>query len=642
MRKPITFTAIITILASSPCFAAPTSTVAVAMRDGVQLATDVYVPDGPGPFPVVVMRTPYDRASGTGTGDALRDAGVATVVQDMRGRFDSQGTDCIFRCDGDDGFDTLAWVEQQSWCNGRVVTWGGSALGIVQYMAAVHAPPVLDAMWADVATPSAFEHMLFQGGAFRQSMIEGWLQGQGSEFFLQDLAAHPFDDGFYDPVQTSDRFSLVTVPAVHYGGWYDIFGQGTIDAFVGYQHEGGAGAKGKQKLVMGPWTHAINTVAAGELVYPDNASGVPGGSDEMLVTWLLYHLGLNPDPAGVDAIPAVQYYVMGDVGDPGAPGNEWRSANDWPVPAAPVRMHLHPDGTLSESCPSTDGGTTGYSYDPLDPTPTIGGANLLIPAGPMDQSAVEARPDVITFTTPVLTAPMEITGRVKAFLWVETDVVDTDVVVRMTDVHPDGRSMLVLDGVLRLGYRNGAKALAPMTPGEPELVAVDLWSTSIILNAGHRLRVSITSSNAPRFWPNPNDGTTYGQVSNPVVANVAILHDAAHASYIELPDPNRPEDAINVCWQGGGDAGMDEPDVSDSGQDVVVMEDGGADGGADGAADGGAAGGGGGGSVTTPKPGDEDGGCGCRVGADQPLRGPGFLLLIGIAGWFWRRRSTWH
>ena len=243
------------LLHTGPVFSAPTQTTMVSMSDGVGLATDVYLPDGAGPFPVVVMRTPYDRAGVEETGDNLRAAGVATVAQDLRGRFDSEGVDCVFLCDGQDGFDTLAWVEAQSWCNGKVATLGGSALGIVQYMAAVNSPPVLDAMWVEVATPTVYEHAFFQNGAFRQSMMEGWLEGQGSSFFLQDLVTHPFDDGFWDSAQTSDRYDQVTAAAVHYGGWYDIFTQGTIDAFVGYQHEGGAGAKGESRSwswVRGP------------------------------------------------------------------------------------------------------------------------------------------------------------------------------------------------------------------------------------------------------------------------------------------------------------------------------------------------------------------------------------------------------
>ncbi|HNS95875.1 MAG TPA: CocE/NonD family hydrolase [Polyangiaceae bacterium] len=614
MRRLLPVCCALCCLAPAYAFANPSFTGPVTMRDGVALATDVYLPEGPGPFPVLVARTPYDKAGGQGIGDGLRDAGVVTVVQDTRGRFASQGVDCLFQCDGEDGFDTLAWVAAQPWCNGRVVTWGGSALGIVQYMAAVHAPPALDAMWVEVATPTVYQHAFFQNGAFRQSMMEGWLAGQHSDFFLDTLAEHPLDDGTWDSVQTADRYDQVIVPGVHYGGWYDIFNQGTIDAFVGYQHHGGPGAKGKQKLVMGPWTHALNTTQAGELTYPSNAAGVPGGTDTMLVTWLAHYLGFELSSAAVDAIPTVQYYVMGDVKDPSAPGNTWRSADDWPIPAAPVRMHLHPGGMLDESCPTVNDARTSYLYDPAFPSPTKGGANLLIPAGPVDQTIVENRSDVIVFSSAVLTKPMEITGRIRASLWVETDAVDTDINVRLTDVYPDGRSMLVLDGVQRLGYRNGSGSLEPVPIGQPIPVTVDLWSTSIILAAGHKLRVSITSSNAPRFWPNPNDGSTYRNTKSPTKANVSILHDQQHPSYVELPDPNRPDTDITVCDP--HDAGAEASTDGSVTHDAPHAEDGAIETGVDASVDaplledaldtkeGGSS------SAATA---EGDGGCGCRT-----------------------------
>jgi hypothetical protein len=634
MRHPSLAVFVALAFVPSLALAAPSFTQSVAMRDGIELATDVYLPGTQSPFPVVVIRTPYNKVGGQGVGDGLRDAGIATVVQDSRGRFASQGVDCVFRCDGEDGFDTLAWVAQQTWCNGRVVTWGGSALGIAQYMAAVHAPPVLDAMWADVATPTVYQHAFFQNGAFLQSLMETWLAGQGSEFFLQTFAEHPLDDGTWDTVETADRFGKVVVPAVHYGGWYDIFIQGTIDAFVGYQHAGGPGAKGKQKLVMGPWTHGVNTTQAGELTYPSNALGVPGGTDEMLVKWLLHYLGIQPNSADVDAIPAVQYYVMGDVTDPSAPGNVWRTADDWPIPAAPIRMHLQPGGVLGESCPPPSGGRTSYVYDPASPSPTKGGANLSIPAGSFDQSEIEARSDVITFTSPTLTAPMEITGRVRARLWVETDAVDTDVNVRMTDVYPDGRSMLVLDGVQRLGYRNGPSSLVPVPAGQPVPVTVDLWSTSIILQAGHRLRVSITSSNAPRFWPNPNDGTTYGGSASPKVANVSILHDEERASFLEVPNPDRPDTDVTVC------------DPSDAGVEADAFVDAGgypdADADADTEVDAQQVDAGTHDDAATGKDGgrtsssEADGGCGCRAARTRSF-GYGWLFMIGWVVVAWRR-----
>ncbi|MBI5534461.1 MAG: CocE/NonD family hydrolase [Deltaproteobacteria bacterium] len=615
------------------------------MRDNVRLATDIYLPtSGAGPWPVVLHRTPYGKA---GFGDAaknLQGAQVASIAQDTRGRFDSEGTDCIFGCDGNgtlkDGLDTMLWLQQQPFFNGKLVTWGGSATGIVQYMAATASPPDLTAMWVQVATPTLYDHILFQGGVFRKELLEGWLKAQGSEFFLQDIAAHPLNDSFWAPVQTANAYGAVQVPAMHWGGWYDIFTQGTIDAFVGYQHQGGAGAKGTQKLVMGPWTHGgIGTVHQGELTYPSNAAGPPAGSDQILLTWLSHYLGLQPNQAAIDAIPAVQYYVMGAAGEANAPGNVWRSANDWPVPAAPIRQYLHSQGLLAEECPSASDPPSLYTYDPSNPSPTLCGGNLTIPAGPCDQTSAEARSDIVVFSTPVLTSPMEITGRIKAHLWVSADVPDTDVAVRMTDVYPDQRSMLVQDGILRLATRGKNDSLQMLASGEVIEAVIDLWSTSIIINAGHRLRISVTSSNSPRFRPSPNDGTSYGAPSNPVPAHVILHHSADRPSYIELPNPQRKESEVVVCGAAGaggsggsggsggasGSAGMAGTGAAGSGTDASFGPD-------SNATDAG-------GSGLAPAGTADDGGCGCRTSSGSTQASVAGWLLVAV-GWLRRVRES--
>ena len=585
--------------------AQPDSTAMVAMRDSVELATDIYLPTGAEPWPVVLIRTPYRKSGVQDTGNALSDNGIAVVVQDLRGRFASQGTDCIFRCDGNDGFDTIAWVDAQSWSDGHIVSYGGSAVGIVQYMAAAKAPPALTAMYTIVATPSLYDELFFHGGVLRQNMVESWLEAQGSSFFLTDIVAHPLADSFWAPVQTAPDFGDVTVPAVHLGGWYDIFGQGTIDAFVGYQHSGGVGAAGKQKLIMGPWGHGIPAQTVGELTYPASAADIPGGLDALLLLWLQHYLGVAVNQSAIDAIPAVQYYVMGDVDDSAAPGNEWRTATAWPLPAAPIRLHLQPDGTLAEACPAGPPATSGYSYDPADPSPTIGGANLFLAAGPHDQRSIEARDDVVVFETPVLAAPLEITGRIMAHVWVEIDTVDADLMVRLSDVYPDGRSMLISDGAARLALRGTNDTLTPLSAGEIVEAVVDLWSTSIVIAAGHRLRVSITSSNSPRFFANPNDGTSYGGSATPRTVVVRLFHDIAHPSYLELPDPGRDSAEVTICAPAAADAG---PGLADGG----IGGDAGA-------------------SF------DDAGGC-CRVGNDSGASSSVWLGLLLFLCWV-RRRS---
>jgi len=613
------------VLAPAESRAQPTFTETVLMADGVGLTTDVYLPTtGAGPWPVLMIRTPYGRAGllETATGYQAYDV-AAVVVQDLRGRPTSGGVDCIFRCDGtgavQDGVDTLDWIDLQTWSDGQVVSYGGSALGVVQYMLAPAAHPTHEAMWTIMATPNFYDDALFPGGVFRESMVTGWLGGQGSSFFLTDIANHPLADSFWDPVQTADQVADVQVPTVHVGGWYDIFSQGTLDAFMGYQHQGGAGALGRQKLIMGPWVHGEPRMEAGELTYPTSALDTPYGIDTQLLLWLAHHLGIAPNQPEIDAIPTVQYYVMGDVNDAFAPGNQWRSANDWPIPAALSRYYLHAGGDLSGVCPDQTSPASSYTYDPSDPSPTLGGANLNIPAGSYNQAAVEARGDVLVFTSSILTAPLEITGRVRAHLWVSINTVDTDVMVRMTDVYPDGRSMLVLDGAARLASRGVNDAISLLTPGELVPVVVDLASTSIILAPGHRLRISVTSSNWPRFRANPNDGTSFGATASPQPVQVSLHHDAEHLSYLEAPNPNADPSEVNLCEPTTVvDAGVPMDAAAPTSDADVTTPDGAT-------------------ADASPDPGSQPTGCACN-GFGAPGKSPGhaplfiwLLIWLGLA-----------
>ena len=229
------------------------------------------------------------------------------------------------------------------------------------------------------------------------------------------------------------------------------------------------------------------------------------------------------------------YYVMGDPLDPKAPGNLWRTADSWPPPATETPYYLRDGGRLLPDAPSAGESPQIYAYDPKDPVPTRGGANVYLPAGPMDQRCVEDRPDVLLFTTPVLEEPLEVTGRVKVLLWASSSAVDTDFTAKLTDVYPDGRSLLLLDGILRARHRETMEREDFMEPGRIYRFEIDLWSTSIIFNKGHHIRVAISSSNFPRFDANPNTGAQSWDEKNPIVAKNTIYHDAEHPSHILLP-----------------------------------------------------------------------------------------------------------
>lgn len=518
----------------------------VKMRDGVQLATTVHLPSGNGPFPTLLFRTPYDDGRHRKWSEYPK-LGIAVVTQDVRGRFESEGTYMVFTQDGDgklkDGFDTMQWIVDQDWSNGLIATKGNSAGGTVQYMAAPANPPGLVLVEPMFATPNVYSDSIFIGGVRRYQLSHTWLKGNKILYFEKEFVKHPFEDEFWASSQTHDQYGNVHAAGYHIAGWFDIFQQGNIDAYIGYQHHGGVGAAGKQKLIIGPWTHAgYMERTQGKMTFPVNSTRppFPDVSYIMLNHYLkVKHPDIDKTP---DDIPNVQYYVMGDVNDPDAPGNEWRTADDWPPLAAPVSMYLQPGGGLAETRPPSNGGETSYVFDPANPSPTIGGTNMNISPGPRDQRKIEARDDVVLFETDVLAEPMEITGRVFAHLFVEIDQPDADLMVRMTDVYPDGRSMLITDGAFRLASRGSTTKLTPLKPGEVVEGVVDLWSTSLIINAGHRLRISVTSSNWPRFSVNRNNGLPYPKSVEGKGASVTVTihHNGKHASYLEVPGPARP------------------------------------------------------------------------------------------------------
>jgi len=510
-------------------------TVRVVMRDGVRLATDIYLPQGQGPFPVLFTRTPYGRVGHAGRVAKFVSAGVVCIVQDMRGRFESEGENLPFIGCGwgehQDGVDTLEWIRRQPWCNGRVVTIGGSAGGITQNLlaAATNAPT---AQYITVAATSLYHDGAYTGGALRKADVENWIrQNRFDPKALELIRAHPCYDDYWRQFDTSLKFSSMTAPAVHVGGWFDMFAQGTIDQFVGRQYRGAAGARGRQKLVMGPWAHGIGKRPVGELVFP-NAQRIPPAFDSE--KWLEFFL-LGRDN-GVFQQPAVAYYVMGDTSTAGAPGNQWRFTNDWPPPATETALYFHADGKLSPSKPATKQPTTvTYTFHPADPCPTIGGGNLTITAGSCNQNPIESRADVVLFSTEPLAAPLEVTGRVKARIFVESSAADTDLSVRLCDVYPDGRSYLMAEGMLRLRYRKSFEKPEPLTPGAVEEVTVDCWSVSVVFNKGHRIRVAVTSSNYPRFDLNPGTGKPWTDSGRFVPQTNRIYCDAARASCVILP-----------------------------------------------------------------------------------------------------------
>jgi predicted acyl esterase len=508
--------------------------VMVEMRDGIRLSTDVYLPVEGGKYPAILVRTPYGKDT-VGLADIVAE-GYALVVQDMRGLHGSEGEALPFVACGwgqlQDGYDTVEWIAKQDWSNGVVGTFGGSALGITQNMMAGAVPPHLKAQWILNAANSLYHHAAYVGGAYRKEQIEEWTKRAGyPPQANENIRAHPCYDDFWRQLDSSTRANKINVPSVHIGGWFDTFCQGTIDSFLTRQENGAEGAKGRQVLVMGPWTHGGERDRLGEFQMPENGRTPPYVN---MKEWFDYHLKGTKNNA--ERYPPVIYYVLGAFGEKDAPGNLWRTADKWPPSnSTPTPLYLRKDNKLSFEAPAEDSASATYDYDPKDPSPTIGGRNLTIEKGPYDQRRVESRKDIILFTSDVLEKPIEVTGQIKMVLYASSSAVDTDFVVRLCDVYPDGRSVLIADGIVRCRYRNSFEKPELMEPGKIYKFEIDLWATSIVFNKGHRIRVSVTSSNYPRWDANPNTGKNSWEETSPVVARNTVYFEKARASHILLP-----------------------------------------------------------------------------------------------------------
>jgi predicted acyl esterase len=506
-------------------------------RDGTKLGTNVFVPAGKGPWPAVLQRTPYGKdgrsKEAVPGSNRLQAAqyearGYALVVQDCRGTGRSAGENIPFRSDQYDGYDTVEWIARQEWSNGKVAMVGASALGITSTLAATFNPPHLVCAFVIVTPADIRRDTLYMGGVYRKEMNDGWLRGQGKADQIADTISKTIADPYWDWRDIVSQHPKITIPMYNVGGWYDIFAQGNIDNFTGLQQSGGGRAAGNQKLLMAPIGHGL---LMGKLKYPANSAW---NQFEVQARWLDYWM--KGELNGIMDEPAVRYYTMGDTFDPSAPGNRWRTADSWPPPAKTTAYFLGPKGSLGNETPAEPESAEEYGYDPKNPVPTIGGQNLMIPGkGPMDQRAIAPREDYLRFETAPLAQPVEVTGRVYADLWVETDAPDTDFMAKLVDVYPDGYEALVLDAPLRLRYRQGLDREVPCKPGEVMRVRIDLWSTSLVFNRGHKIAVHVTSSNDPRFDPNPNTGKKLRADGETRVARNRVHHDRAHPSRVLLP-----------------------------------------------------------------------------------------------------------
>jgi len=495
----------------------------VPMRDGNRLETDIYLPSEEGPFPVVLMRSTYGRK--LGNPESWTQRGYALVVQDVRGRGGSEGRDQAFYADGwrpkfMDGADTVAWIRSQPWCNGKIGSHGGSALGITQTLMAP-ATKGLTCQYIDSAASAFYGQLSYQGGVFRKKMCEGWLSLQKIPDVIDLWKSHPSYDPFWSYYNAEEVVERVSVPALHVGGWQDIFAKGTIQSFVTRQTSGGKGARGNQKLIM-KWSPHGPDVSP-DFSWPKSRFDVRVSHEVRR----FFDYWLKGIENGVMDEPAVNYYAVGDDRDETAPGMEWRTGDSWPpCPTREMAYYLEPRRTMSLEKPRGKPDKASFHYDPEDPFPTHGGANLFLPSGPFDQRTVNAgRKDLLAFATKPLDKPLEIVGPLRTTLYVSTNCPDTDFTAKVVDIYPKGdeREILMIDGIQRVKYRDGYRKPCPLLESEEEVVRVevDLWNLCWVVNRGHRLGLQVSSSNYPRFEKNPNTGEDFPKEgeSYPVARN---------------------------------------------------------------------------------------------------------------------------
>ena len=482
----------------------------VPMRDGAELAADVTIVDDGAPRPVLLVRTPYARASLRATHDpvAMARSGWAVVLQDVRGRCDSDGDFRPFHQEVADGYDTISWCAEQPWSDGRVVMTGLSYNGATQWLAALAGHPALKAISPSVIGPDLLDGFAYNGGAFCQGFLSTWamslaasgkdaadataamdllpqwpqvLQEQSGRARIGDVFADyarwvPRQEEYWTAVDVRRALPDLDLPVWRMAGWYDIFCEATIDGYARMADRAGA----PQRLVVGPWSHAaMQTQMTPEVDFGPAAVGAHLAAE--LDTFL------KSAVAGTDGPSGVTVFVMGE--------NAWRDLPSWPPPATSRTLHLSRDGVLTDSAPVA--GVQSWEHDAADPVPTRGGRTLqfgLPVAGPLDQAPIEQRPDVLIWTSDELDEDLTVIGVVTARLEMSSTQPSFDLVVKLCDVQPDGRSLNVVDAV----HRTAAPA------GERLAVDVRVGSTAMRFGRGHRIRLLVASSDFPQYAPLPS------------------------------------------------------------------------------------------------------------------------------------------
>jgi len=549
------------------------------MRDGIRLFSNIYKPDAEGKFPAILIRTPYNKSnyceySSFPVYAAQR--GYVVIIQDVRGRYSSEGEFLPYVQETDDGYDAVEWAATLAYVNGKVGMYGCSYLGAVQWLAAIADPPHLQAIFPQCTFANG-RHFFYFGGTFDLSWIS-WLYGRLPDLkrhrnsgenlsthkedfpsweknkwqwlkylplkdfpllkefcpYYYEWLAHPHDGSFWDFANIEKAHKNVSVPAYNLTGWFDDgYGQpGAIFNFLGMKANGKTEmARKGQKLIIGPWTHCNSESSkSGDLDFGPQAII---DTDTLAIRW--FDHWLKDIDTGIMEEPPIRLFVMGD--------NEWRDEKEWPLSRAEsASFYLHSkgsanslwgDGSLTREKPAGEKPDR-FIFDPSNPVTDY----FFEEPGARDLKSIEVRNDVLVYTSDPLKKDMEVTGPIRAQIFASSSAEDTDFVVKVSDVHPIGYSQNItppLSGVIRARYRNSESEPSLLTPGHIYEFAVDLMFTSHVFKKGHRIRVSITSSYFPLIDRNPNTGHPFGTDSEMISAKQTIFHDDKHPSRIILP-----------------------------------------------------------------------------------------------------------
>ena len=542
--------------------------VQVPMSDGVNLSTDVYLPTSDGPFPALLVRTIYDNQSAQLIEAAKRfvSRGYAVVMQDCRGRFDSDGDWQPYVNEAQDGHDTQEWIGAQSWCNGSIGTFGSSYVGFTQSLTAPLRSQYLKALVPTVSQQDNFGHFYVDGALQLHvamnfiNMAGRTMQGgsrnamNSQEFyrrlplvsaldeivdlpFYRDVITHSSFDDFWKSYSMRYRYEEVEAPALIVSGWYDNLVHEAFKLFNGWTTRSrSADARRLTKLLVGGWTHG--NIGSSEQ-FGSIGFGSAAGLDFLEEQLRWYDRRLKGIDNGMDEEPPVRIFVMGD--------NVFRHEYEWPLARTQyTKYFLHSrggansmsgNGVLSTEDPG-DEPPDHFDYDPHDPVPTMGGQIMAIQmtvSGPWDRRPVERRDDVLVFTTDPLTEDTEVTGPVSLTLCIESSAPDTDFTGTLVDVHPDGKAIIICEGLLRCRFRDSIEDPSLMTPGDTYELTVDMWETSNVFKQGHQIRLEVSSSNFPRFDRNLNTGNQPGMDADMAIAKQTVFHDSQRPSYLTLP-----------------------------------------------------------------------------------------------------------